>query len=287
MNLLLGHNQFIGISHISEERSREREKKFSDIKNIYNIVEKAADLGYKGMIIETHPRMLKFLEYYRKNQTFDIEFYLQLPYVQGYIQKMNEKGLSGLISEVVQRGGKKTASALALKNIVNLARKDYLSMATSVLQLEVKPFADIKIKAILLHNVMTDLALSLQMQDVFIEYIDFVNKKLKLKPGFITLNFPLYKNSLEKWNLKPSIVMTPINPKGFDMNPSKTEVESAIKQYNGQIIAMNILGGGAFSPRDVYPYLNSFDNVDHCVIGASSENHLRDTLEVFKTKNSK
>lgn len=287
MDLLLGHNQFIGISHISEERSREREKKFSDVKNIYKIVEKAADLGYKGMIIETHPRMLEFLEYYKKNQTFDIEFYLQVPYVQGYIQKMNEKGLTGLISEVVQRGGKKTASALALKGIVSLARKDYLSIATSVLRLEVKPFTDIKIKAILLHNVITDLALSLQMQDVFEEYIDFVNNKLKLKPGFITLNFELYKNSFEKWNLKPGVVMTPINPKGFDMNPSKTKVESALKQYKGQIIAMNILGGGAFSPRDVQPYLTSFENINHCVIGASSEKHLKETMEVFKSKNSK
>lgn len=281
MDLLLGHNQFIGISHISEERSREREKKFSDVKNIFNIVEKAADLGYKGMIIETHPRMLKFLEYYKENKTFDIDFYLQVPYVQGYIQKMNEKGLSGLASEIIQRDGAKNASVLALKNIMNLARKDYLSIATSILHLEVAPFTDIRIKGVLLHNVMTDLALSLQISDVFTEYIRYTSDKLKLKPGFITLNFQLLKNSFEKWNIKSPIVMTPINPKGYDMNPSKDIVESCIKEYSGEIIAMNIMGGGAFSVNEVHCYLKSFDNIKFCTIGASSEDHLKELKEVF------
>ena len=36
--------------------------------------------------------MLEFINYYEKNQTFDMDFYLQVPYVQGYIQKVNEKG---------------------------------------------------------------------------------------------------------------------------------------------------------------------------------------------------
>lgn len=281
MDLLLGHNQFIGISHISEERSRESEKKFSDVKNIFNIVEKAADLGFKGMIIETHPRMLKFLEYYKENRTFDIDFYLQVPYVQGYIQKMNEKGLSGLASEMIQRNGAKTASVLALKNIMNLVRKDYLSIATSVLQLEVAPFTDIKIKAILLHNVLTDLALSLQISDVFTEYIRYTTDKLKLKPGFVTLNFQLFKNSFEKWNIKSPIVMTSINHNGYDMNPSKDSVETCIKEYGGEIIAINILGGGAFSVNEVNSHLKSFDSIKFCAIGASSEDHLKELTEVF------
>ena len=33
MDMILGHNQFIGISHTSEERAREREKKFSNVEN--------------------------------------------------------------------------------------------------------------------------------------------------------------------------------------------------------------------------------------------------------------
>jgi len=281
MDLILGHNQFIGISHISEERSRDREKKFSNVKNIYNVAEKAADLGYKGMIIETHPRMLEFLEYYKKNKTFDMDFYLQVPYLQGYIQKMNEKGLSGLILEIVGRSGIKTASAMALKNIMHLVRRDYLSMATSALQLEVAPFTDINIKALLLHNIATDLLLSLQISDVFNEYTKYIEDKLRLNPGFITLNFPLFKSSFDKWGIKPSLVMTPVNLGGYDMNPSKEIVETAIREYDGEIIAMNILGGGAFHIEKLRHYLESVGNIKLCTVGASSEEHLRELMEVF------
>ncbi len=282
MELILGHNQFIGISHISEEKAREREKKFSNVENIYKVVEKAAELGYKGMIIETHPRMLEFLEYYKNNRTFDIDFYLQVPYVQGYIQKMNEKGLSGLIRDIIHRTGIKSVSVMALKSVINLAKRDYLSMATSALQLEIAPFVDVDIKALFLHNVVTDLLLALKVTDAFIEYIEYVKEKFDIEPGFITLNFQLFKNSFEEWRIEPSFVMTPVNPGGYDMNPSKEAVENAIKDYKGKIMAMNILGGGAFSVDEACKYLKTFENIRYCVVGASSEEHLRGIVEVMK-----
>jgi len=281
MELILGHNQFLGISHISDERSREREKKFSDVKNIYNVVEKAAELGYKGMIIETHPHMLNFLEYYKNNKTFDMEFYLQLPYVQGYIQKMNENGLFSLIQDIVHRGGYKNTSAIIFKNIINLAKRDYFSLAMSFLELEIMPFRDINIKTVLLHNVFTDVLLSLGMSDCMKIYIDYIADKMELNPGFITLNFQLFQRSLEQWNIKPPLVMTPINPGGYDMNPSKEAIEASIIKYKGEIIAMNILGGGAFSVDKVYDYFTALGDIKFCVIGASSETHLQELMEVF------
>jgi len=281
MELILGHNQFIGISHISEERSREREKKFSKVENIYKVVKKAAELGYKGMMIETHPRMLDFLNYYKNNRTFDIDFYLQVPYVQGYIKEINEKGLSGLIKEFIHRTGIKSTSAMALKSVVNLAKRDYVSMAISALQLEICPFVDVDIKVLFLHNVITDLLLALKVRDAFIEYIEYVKEKLGVDPGFITLNFQLFKNSFEEWNIEPSFVMTPVNPGGYDMNPSKEAVENAIKNYKGKIMAMNVLGGGAFSVERAHQYLKKFNNIEYCVVGASTEEHLRRIAELF------
>ena len=281
MELILGHNQFIGISHISDERSREREKKFSDVKNIYKIVETAAKIGYHGMIIETHPRMLDFLEYYKQNKTFDMEFYLQLPYVQGYIQKMNENGLISLVRDIFHRSGLKNTSIMAIKNIANLSKKDFFSLAISFLELEIMPFIDLNIKTVLLHNVFTDIFLSLELSDFIKTYIDYMKDTIGLNPGFITLNFDLFQRSFDQWNIKHPLVMTPINPGGFDMNPSKTSVELAIKKYRGEIIAMNILGGGAFSVNETYKYFRSLEKLNFCVVGASSKTHLQELIEVF------
>lgn len=281
MKLILGHNQFIGISHISDERSREREERFSKVENIYKIVENAAELGYKGMIIETHPRMLEFLNYYKKNKTFDMDFYLQVPYIQGYIQKMNENGLYGLGLEIVRKGGIKNVFIMGVKNIANFVKKDYLHIVLSALQLEVKPFMDVEIKALFLHNVPTDLFLCLQLPDIFNEYIYYIKEQMNLKPGFITVNFSLFNESFQKWDIKPPFVMTPINPGGIDMNPSKDEVETTIRKYKGDIIAINILGGGVFSVNQVKKYLNSIGNIKFCAVGASSKEHLQKLKEII------
>lgn len=282
MELILGHNQFIGISHISEDRSREKEQRFSKIENIYNVVETASELGYNNMIMETHPRMVDFFNYYKENQTFEMNFYLQVPYVTGYVKKMNEKGLMGLVSDLMSQTGFTETGHLALKSMVNIVKRDYMALAMSVLKLETSPFTDINIKSLLLHNVFTDLLLSLGMSDAFLEYERYVKDDLGLDPGLITLNFPLLKKNLEIWNIKPAFVMTPINPLGFDMNPSREAVETCISNYNGKIIGMNLLGGGAFTLKDANSYIKNFNNVNHCVIGASSKDHLSELIDEFK-----
>ncbi|MCE7699809.1 MAG: hypothetical protein K8E24_013670 [Methanobacterium paludis] len=281
MELILGHNQFIGISHISDERSREREQKFSKIENIYNVVETASELGYKNMIMETHPRMVDFFNYYKENQTFDMNFYLQVPYAVGYVKKMNEKGVMGLVSDLVGQTGFSGAGSLALKGVANLFKRDYMKLAMSVLKLEVSPFTDVNIKALMLHNVVTDLLSSLGMSEAFLTYEKYVKDELGMDPALVTLNFPLLKNNLENWGIEPSFVMTPVNPQGYDMNPSRENVEKNIKDYKGKIIAMNVLGGGAFSVQDSSSYIKTFGNINHCVIGASSGAHLKELIETF------
>ena len=284
MDLILGHNQFIGINHTSEDLSREKEKKFSKIENIYHVVETASEVGFDGMIMETHPRMIEFFEYYKANQTFDMDFYLQVPYVVGYVKKMNENGVTGLLTDVVDQTGFLGVGGLALKGAKSFLRKDYISLAMSVLKLEVSPFTDVNIKALLLHNVFTDLLLSLDISDAFTSYNDYVKNELGLQPGYDTLNFSLLSNKFKKWDIKSEFVMTPVNPMGFDMNPSKNDVVNDINHYNGEIIAMNVLGGGAFSLNESSSYLNSFGNINHCVVGASSKEHLIELVNTFKSR---
>ena len=122
MKLILGHNQFIGISHISEDRAREKSRKFSNVENIFNVAKTACELGFDGMMLETHPKMIEFFEYYLDNKDFNIDFYLQVPFVRGYIQKMNEKGIRGLIKEIIGRTGLLGTGSLALKSGWNYLR---------------------------------------------------------------------------------------------------------------------------------------------------------------------
>lgn len=282
MELILGHNQFIGVSHISEERGRERERKFSKVENIYRVVEAASAVGFKNMMIETHPRMLDFLQYYERNQTFDMNFYLQVPYVQAFVQTINQRGMRGFLSEMIGRAGVAGTSSLALKSAFNLLKKDYLAIALSYFKVEIAPFSEFSVKALILHNTLTDLLMALEVSSAFSAFDQYVNDVLKLDFGLATWNFSLTKRNLERWDLRPAFVMTPVNVKGFDMNPTKDEIEAGLREYEGTVFAMNVLGGGAYSLPEAASYVKSFDAVKRCVVGASSREHLKELVETFQ-----
>lgn len=282
MDLVLGHNQFIGVSHISEERAQERAKKFSKVENIYRVVEAASSVGFKDMMIETHPRMLEFLRYYQSAQTFDMNFYLQVPYVRAYVEMVNQHGMTGFLSEMIRRAGLGGTSSLALKGAFNFLRKDYLGIALSIFKLEVAPFSEFNVKALILHHVLTDLLMALEVSPAFAAFDQYVNDALKLDFGLATWNFSLVKRNLERWNLRPAFVMTPVNFKGFDMNPTKEAIEAGLRSYDGAVFAMNVLGGGAYSIGESASYVKSFDAVKKCVIGASSKEHLAELAAIFR-----
>jgi hypothetical protein len=282
VELILGHNQFIGVSHISEERGRERDKKFSKVENIYRVVEAASAVGFKNMMIETHPRMLDFLQYYERNKTFDMNFYLQVPYVQAFVQTINQRGMRGFLSEMVGRAGLAGTSSLALKSAFNLLKKDYLGIALSYFNVEIAPFSEFSVKALILHNTITDLLMALEVSSAFSAFDQYVNDVLKLDFGLATWNFSLTKRNLERWDLRPAFLMTPVNVKGFDMNPTKDEIEAGLREYEGTVFAMNVLGGGAYSLPEAASYVKSFDAIKRCVVGASSRDHLKELVETFQ-----
>jgi len=282
VELILGHNQFIGVSHISEGRGRERDKKFSKVDNIYRVVEAASAVGFKNMMIETHPRMLDFLQYYERNKTFDMNFYLQVPYVQAFVQTINQRGMRGFLSEMVGRAGLAGTSSLALKSAFNLLKKDYLGIALSYFKVEIAPFSEFSVKALILHNTITDLLMALEVSSAFSAFDQYVNDVLKLDFGLATWNFSLTKRNLERWDLRPAFLMTPVNVKGFDMNPTKDEIEAGLREYEGTVFAMNVLGGGAYSLPEAASYVKSFDAIKRCVVGASSRDHLKELVETFQ-----
>jgi hypothetical protein len=282
VELILGHNQFIGVSHISEERGRERDKKFSKVENIYRVVEAASAVGFKNMMIETHPRMLDFLQYYERNKTFDMNFYLQVPYVQAFVQTINQRGMRGFLSEMIGRAGVAGTSSLALKSAFNLLKKDYLGIALSYFKVEIAPFSEFSVKALILHNTITDLLMALEVSSAFSAFDQYVNDVLKLDFGLATWNFSLTKRNLERWDLRPAFLMTPVNVKGFDMNPTKDEIEAGLREYEGTVFAMNVLGGGAYSLPEAASYVKSFDAIKRCVVGASSRDHLKELVETFQ-----
>ncbi len=289
--LLIGDNAFIGVSHLSQARARERQESLG-LEQAIAVIETAFSSGASGFTFSTHPTNFRILEKLRDegrvNKGFDL--YPVLPYTEGYVRIANEKGTAGLIKETMSRmplSGKARAfidtgiSALTfdvaglLKAYTNMELASYLNA---------KP-KNAKLRAVLLHEVVTDLGLSFQAKDLFESYIDHVREDYGAKPGFVTRNFPKFVNFCETTGLplKDVVVMTPFNRLGFQMNPSKQGCEESLRSLSsGAVIAVSILAGGYLRLGEAVEYLNTLSNISGVAVGISSRQHARDTFKALR-----
>ncbi len=79
--------------------------------------------------------------------------------------------------------------------------------------------------------------------------------------------------------------VTPLNPLGVMMFPSKASTEMAVRRTKKDVFAIKSLAGGRVEPERAFTYAFSFD-IQGCMIGAASvaevEEDLRTALEVLR-----
>jgi len=283
MNLILGHNQFVGISHLSEERSEQMNARFSTPQSFLEVVEAAYDIGVRSMIVETHPRMLDFLRYYSKVDTVDMSFILQIPNVQEYVRAMNSKGIEGMAMDIIRSSRPTMLIKGAMRSVKDVVQNNYAYVATTGLELIASPYYNYDITNVMVHNVITDFLLGLGKADVLMAAKARMEDDYDVPVGFVTLNLPMFLEDFEDYRGRLNI-MTPVNPLGYDMNDSKEEVEECIRATDHRIIAMNILGGGSIPIAQSVEYIKGLDKIQDCIIGSSNPEHIREAYELLNGK---
>ena len=141
-------------------------------------------------------------------------------------------------------------------------------------------------KVFFLQNIVTDLILGYGVKDVFEHFAEYIRKKYKVTPGFVTLNLPYLKSKLEEWGIDDVVICSSINAAGFNMHPSKEEYERVIAENDTskyQLMAMNVLASGSITVQQSFDYINSL-NIQSVVFGASSKGHIKSTVEAIKLK---
>ena len=279
--ILLGDNPFFGIDHLSQERARQRMQVINTFSKITDVMEYVSSFGVKGFVVSTHPHMKELIKHMEENTSIlqKYEFYPILPYAQGYVAKVTEKGIMNTINEVLSQGNIQTRVKIILKGSTSFLKKDFEKLFQTFIDVELLPFHKVKKKAIFLHNVITDLAVSLNMKKIIQSFTDHVEKQYGVKPGLVTLNFPKTVNALKNWNIEIPAIMTSFNPIGYQMNPSKDDCENFLSEAN--VVAMNILAGGFLKPKESFEYISKLD-INSVVLGMSSKEHAKETIEIFQ-----
>jgi len=282
--ILLGDNPFFGVDHLSQEKARKRMTGLTGYEKISDVMEFVSNLGVKGFVVSTHPQ-LKFLIKHMKENTNLLEkfdFYPILPYAQGYVSKVTEKGISNTIRDILSSGSTKTKLNIILKGSTGFIRKDFEKLFQTFIDVELLPLAGVRKKVIFLHNVVTDLAIGLGMKKIIENFINHVEKQYGVEPGFVTINYTKLVKTLEEWNIKIPTVMTSFNSIGYQMNPSKNECEDFLPKSN--VIAMNVLAGGYLKPMEAFDYISKI-GINSVAIGMSSKIHAQETIEAFNHYN--
>jgi len=275
--LLLGDNPFIGVSHLSQEKAREERNEVSLVQKKVDVIKASMEGGVTGFTFSTHELNLKMFKYISDNHDLldKLNYYILVPYAQGYVRKANVIGTAGLATTV-------------LNNIVRKRFKDFVAgaltmnfkrVASLFIVNEVEPYLKIlpktRVKAILLHEVLVDIIVAYELIDLLKEIKKYVESKLGVSFGLETRNVSHLFKLIVSSGVRVEYVMTPMNPLGYQMAFSKEVAEKAIEELasklESKVIAINILASGAVTPIEACEYLRRFKEYIYAVTYSTSK----------------
>ncbi|PTQ99338.1 hypothetical protein C8P68_102154 [Mucilaginibacter yixingensis] len=275
--ILFGDNQFFAVNHISDEKSRAQSIKFREDSAIIKTLDDARAEGIDTFMCTTHDRIANICNIVRsepeKYKNFKI--FPCMPYAHKYANAVTELGIAGTLKQYVP--GNFMGSLF--KGGMAFLSKDYLSIMELLVDAEMKMFKGIETPVIFLQNVITDLFLGLRAYEILAAFHHYVKKKYNAEAGFITMNLPLLLDALESQGIENPIICASINKVGFRMSGGKEIYEETLKNRKVRAIAMQVLGGGAISPKEAIEYVCNLPNIESILFGASSKANIQNTVE--------
>ena len=288
--LLVGDNPFHGISHLSQERARNRSSAIDSIEGKADVVLTALENGADGFMFSVSDTTLSILRIMRERKSISgVKLYPIIPYAFEYVRVATQMGTPGLANRFVKQialsgdvrallGGFAAVLKMSPSGLVNT----YLSYEISRIKSAVGSRENLT--SIFLHEVITDMGLALNLEWLFSAYRDFLSKR-KIVPGFHTRNFPYLVKKFNEWglDLDHTVITTPFNKVGFQMNPSREECERTLDNLSSPVVlAISVLASGYIKPVEALGYIAGLDNIKGVVAGVSTEQQATETFELFK-----
>jgi Aldo/keto reductase family. len=287
--ILLGDNPFLGVSHLAQEKARVERSEASDPEAKARVLKAGLEGGVTGYTFSTHQVNLELLEYMSRHYPevlAKLNYYILTPYAQRYVRRANIYGTVGLAKSVLRD----IVLKYPLDFVTSILTLNVIRLASLFIGMEAKPYLKIlpreRVKAILLHEVLTELIIAYDLAELLLELKRYVEKKLRKGFGLETRNVGQLEKYLEERGIWVEYVMTPMNPLGYQMAPSKKEAEEAIRELGKQgvkIIAINILASGAVTLEETCKYLELFkDKLYAVAYGTAKPHRAKENASIIK-----
>ena len=287
---LVGDNPFNGISHLSDDRARGRGDRINKSDYAAQLVRTSLENGADGFMFSVSQATLSILSALSETTgTKSPKLYAIIPYAYEFARLATHLGTVGLAKEVAKQivfSGNIGAFGVGLKFITTMNPVDLLKayLLFEVSRIKTATNNKYKLESVLLHEVLTEMILSLNLDLLAKSFIKNVIR-LGSKPGFETRNFAYLVNKFRDWNIdfEEITIATPFNNVGFQMNPSKNVCEKALAGISeSTVIAMSVLASGYISLPDAVKYITSLPNLKGLVVGVSREEQARQTFSYLR-----
>jgi hypothetical protein len=250
--IIFGDNQFFGINHSSEEKSRAQALKFKTNQSIVKVLDIILEEGINTFMCTTHNRIADICETMRSDSSYEnLDIYPCLPYAHKYANAMTELGILGTIKQYVPGNLFSTFA----KGGLAFVKKDFIAMMQLLIDAELKMFRGISTPVIFIQNVITDLVLGLGMTDFLVAFHHYIREKYNAEPAYITMNLPFLLNTLESCGIENPTICASINKSGFRMSGGKQLYEKTIAEKRCRLIAMQVFAAGTIPPHEALEYV--------------------------------
>jgi hypothetical protein len=288
--LLVGDNPFLNISHLAQAKARDRTENPGDPAFASHLLRIALENGANGFTFSVCESNLKIIEKLNLDGLNNgLGLYPVVPYAFEYVQRATQRGgISGLVKELGWDMIKSGNVASLYYGALASATANPSSLMKAYLGYELTRLDDvlnekIRLNSVLLHQLVTDLALALNLDWIFKDYVRYLSRK-KIIPGFNTGNFVYLVKKFREWkiDLGSVLILTPFNKVGFQMMPTIQSCEETLRSLSApSVVAISVLASGFVKPPAAAEYIAGLPNIKGVALGISKTSHAKDTFEIF------
>jgi hypothetical protein len=262
------------------------------VKSAVETIETAVSCGATGYTFSTHPVNLQILKALGVSGKTGNGFglYPVLPYALGYVRLANEKGMRGLVDEILSRLSLSDKAKAIVRSGLSALRVDAPGILRAYVDVELRTYLSEKpedsiLRSVLLHEVITDLCLGLRDVHLLDSFAQDVREEYHASPGFVTYNLVRFVELFRREGLELDdlTIMTPFNSVGYQMSTTRNACEECLASLSGtNLIAMSIMAGGYLKLDEAIDYLLTLPNLSGVAVGTSSKEHAHESFTRLK-----
>ncbi|HTO92077.1 MAG TPA: hypothetical protein VMJ70_13170 [Candidatus Sulfotelmatobacter sp.] len=242
--LLLSGEALLGITRHPREHTLEVKRRYDNGAALAAALSLALDRGADGVLFTPSATVREALGGLSRR----VPTWAVVPNVPQFARDSAELGLPGAALKRLRGASPITFARIGLTgagHVLEVLKNDIGGMAPVLIELEIASLGARDLHGVVMASTLTDLALAARHRRFFSHVVDFVRSRFGVQAGFETHNPGWLLGALREWDVRPDLVVGPLNPMGFMMKPDPARTLREIAAARFPLVAKELTAGGA------------------------------------------